>query len=1029
MKRRTLALGLGLTALALTFLYLSATRCVGLWLRTGTRVDQCPDGEVHVGVSVEAGGLRRGQKALVAAMPQLLYVVEGEVDLRTAPLDARDVKWSLLRAGGDKPEPVADGIAVDRKDLPRHYGHPSWVTLKEGLPDGDYLLRAEAKTALGEATVDAPVPLYAPARVHVLTDRPLYEPGNTVRMRAVVLRARDLVPLDGRPGRWSVRDPSGTVVLEEKAPAGDYGVVEGELPLDTAAEHGTWTVRYDSGSDADEVTVTVEPFTLPRFTVSVEPLRSFYGKGDEPRMRLRVAAASGLPVRAELALAWRVEGAWPPPPQWTAALPASARTGATGSVELSLPKVPADLAGKATLSLTVTATDETGDQEVGGGGVLLAEDAIDVAAVTEFEGGLVDGLNNRVYLRVTTAAGQPLGGASVRVLRAWDKKDKGVDVEADEDGVAALQLDPGPAVNVLVPPMPVRPPPLPPAVHRISLSELLGGEASLADIALIDRWNALLEPCARFANGATNANLTLRVEPSGRVDRAVGDDPVAACVAEQLRGRSLSASGAPRIFSLAYLLRPTFASLHLEDAAGELPPALQSELDRAALDARSCLGALTSDHSLPRLLMWDLVDGRLALSFARDPETGGGDEPLDASRVSCIEGRLARLHGRSVPRPSGNDSDDDSEGKGQDTLGALRLSVQGVVVPGAPPKPQATTMLGYELLVSARSGSEALGTTKLRVQPGAVPALRLRPSKVIAAPGDEITLELLRGPDFQGELPKKLWLNHPDKSLEAEVDRDKREVKFTLPKDREGWWEARHDGAVARVFVPAEKALQVAVESDKKSYRPGESARLSVTTRAKDAGVPAAVTLVGVDETLATLAPLPGPDAMERILPKVEMARRAFEVLDATALSLGRIRGKNAAAATVLLVSQVPSPAELDVSVNASAQTSFDPLAPLADRFYTVLEALYGEVRSFEKSAPKSEKLTPKKMLGLWDQALAAAKKKGAVVTDAFGRPLRLSVLPDELVALTDPRVVVADGTRLPEDIEAWVRFVRRSES
>ena len=51
------------------------------------------------------------------------------------------------------------------------------------------------------------------------------------------------------------------------------------------------------------------------------------------------------------------------------------------------------------------------------------------------------------------------------------------------------------------------------------------------------------------------------------------------------------------------------------------------------------------------------------------------------------------------------------------------------------------------------------------------------------------------------------------------------------------------------------------------------------------------------------------------------------------------------------------------------------------------------------------------------------------MVTDAFGRPLRLSVLPDELVALTDPRVVVADGTRLPEDIEAWVRFVRRSES
>ena len=86
------------------------------------------------------------------------------------------------------------------------------------------------------------MPLYAPARIHVLTDRPLYEPGNTVKMRALVLRARDLVPLDGRPGRWSVRDPAGTVVLEERAPAGDFGVVEGELPLDASAPEGTWTV-------------------------------------------------------------------------------------------------------------------------------------------------------------------------------------------------------------------------------------------------------------------------------------------------------------------------------------------------------------------------------------------------------------------------------------------------------------------------------------------------------------------------------------------------------------------------------------------------------------------------------------------------------------------------------------------------------------------------------------------------------------------------------------------------------------------
>ena len=216
MNRRTrIVLALGVVVLLIAGTYLASTRCVGFWLRTGTVVDQCPDGDTHVGVSVEAGGLRRGQKALVTATAQVLYVTKGSIDVRSAAIDATNARWTLWRADGAKPEQITDGITVDRKDVPKTYGHASFATLRADLPDGEYLLRVEAKTALGDATVDAPVPLYAPARIHVVTDRPLYEPGNTVKMRAVVLRARDLVPLDGRPGRWSVRDPSGTVVLEE----------------------------------------------------------------------------------------------------------------------------------------------------------------------------------------------------------------------------------------------------------------------------------------------------------------------------------------------------------------------------------------------------------------------------------------------------------------------------------------------------------------------------------------------------------------------------------------------------------------------------------------------------------------------------------------------------------------------------------------------------------------------------------------------------------------------------------------------
>ena len=79
--------------------------------------------------------------------------------------------------------------------------------------------------------------------------------------------------------------------------------------------------------------------------------------------------------------------------------------------------------------------------------------------VSELEGGLVQGFNNRLYLRGTTADGQVLTGVHLTVKRLWEPTDKGVNAPADEDGVASLQIDPGPPVNVVIPAQPFRPPP------------------------------------------------------------------------------------------------------------------------------------------------------------------------------------------------------------------------------------------------------------------------------------------------------------------------------------------------------------------------------------------------------------------------------------------------------------------------------------------------------------------------------------------------------------------------------------------
>ncbi|MBM4369913.1 MAG: hypothetical protein FJ102_27130, partial [Deltaproteobacteria bacterium] len=55
----------------------------------------------------------------------------------------------------------------------------------------------------------------------------------------------------------------------------------------------------------------------------------------------------------------------------------------------------------------------------------------------------------------------------------------------------------------------------------------------------------------------------------------------------------------------------------------------------------------------------------------------------------------------------------------------------------------------------------------------------------------------------------------------------------------------------------------------------------------------------------------------------------------------------------------------------------------------------------------------------LWESTLRVYPAR-----DPFGRLLHLSVLPQNLLALADPRVMVSDAGRLPEDVENWPAYV-----
>jgi hypothetical protein len=1014
---------IGAGVLGFGLLIASLNTCLRVGFSTGLWLDECPDGDLRQTVNVFAPELKRGAPGIVEVRVDATYVTPPNDARQTEPITRFTPNLSLVTAAGETALAPKKSWSTSGTSLRAEVELPK-------VNDGEYTLRTRVSSPVGETMLDLPLPLFTPARVHVLTDRPLYEPGNTVKFRALALRASDLAPLEERPGTWRVTDPDGEVLLEEKAPTGPWGVVAGSFPLDRGAKSGPWTVTWSSGGQSESRTFDVRPFTLPRFRVEASAEKPFYRRNERPRLKGTVTYSSGAPVaNAKVELSWSVSGDWPAPTAWTdgTALPKTVTAAANGSFSIELPAVPADLQGQATLSARLGAVDPAGDRVEGGAAVLLSEDPIAVTAVTELADGLVQGVNNRLFLRATTADGRVLEGVTLNVKRLWEPTDKGTDAEVDEDGVASLQVDPGPPVNVIVPAMPFRAPPRAKAVQRVGLEERLDlgedGDVSLADRMAFDRLDAKLEGCARYvASPGTTVTASLLVRASGAVEGLTAPTSrVGRCVQQALAGFSLGA-GKERFFDVTW----SFSDEELPafevdlDGAPQVPEFLHEALTDALLEARDCLPNTVRSGSLPRLLHWRLAPKAKRVELSWVPVAG--DAYADGL-LSCIAGRV-----REVPAPSGLADEGDEETPGQRPL----LLGVGHVTVSAPEKyeaikPQDTVMEGYEFLVTAKAKGETFGSTKLRMTPGAVPNIRLRASQQLVAPGEQVTIEVLRGPDFTGELPEKLFLTRAFESIEAKLDEKTRAATFTIPKEWEGWAGVQWGGGQVFLFVKSQRALAVKVTPEKPRYAPGQVAQLELETTLGGVGGPAAVGLFGVDDSLAQLAPLPGADELSGLRPQVT-AQSAFGSLDAQALSLGRIRGKHAAAATLVRVSSLPAPPQVEAAVSLNGSTTFDPNEAQVDRFYAVLGQLYEQVRAWEASAPEKEQMTPATMARLWGRALDAVEAKQESARDAWGRRLRLHRLPTDLLALTEPRAIVVNGTRLPEDMQNWSQWVAKEK-
>lgn len=303
-------------------------------------------------------------------------------------------------------------------------------------PDRDLALEIAATARDGgKAELQQKLALAAPVYLaHLTTDKPLYQPGETVRFRALLLdRFKLEPPKENLTLTLTVLDPSGAELVNQTgiSPSGEQyrGLAAGEYVLGDAAAGGEYSIRLreSAGRTPEQVRrFLVNKYQPARLEKKLEFTRKSYGPGDEVVAACTAARVSGPLTNQPVAAAAQVDGVAVPVEHAPA-------TDANGAVLVKF-RLPAKIdRGSASVSIAFT---DGGAQET----LLKPVPVVLKKLWVEFfpEGGdLIAGVPNRVYLQARTPLGKPAE------MKARLVDDQGATIT----NIATLSDDQEPGIN------------------------------------------------------------------------------------------------------------------------------------------------------------------------------------------------------------------------------------------------------------------------------------------------------------------------------------------------------------------------------------------------------------------------------------------------------------------------------------------------------------------------------------------------------------------------------------------------------
>jgi hypothetical protein len=356
----------------------------------------------------------------------------------TVPLSDSDVEVRLIAKQAKKADKVialyngktgADGSAAPQFKVP-------------ALPPGQYTLEVATRSGLGEEKLTRDVQVKEGTKILLTTDKPLYQPGQLMHIRALALRPFDLSPVAKSDLVFEVEDAKGNKVFKRPLRTSEHGIAAIDFQLADEVNMGDYRVRATIGEHQSDKTVAVKKYVLPKFKNELKADKRFYLPKEKIEAELQTDYFFGKPVAegkvkvtaSTFDVQFKEFQTW------------EGKTDAHGHAKFTI-QLPDYFVGQplqkgnAIVKLDVKVTDTADHSETLTRTYPVSDQPIRVSLIPE-GGRLVPGMENRVFAAAIYPDGSP-APCNVHLWFGREAKDKPfASVTTNEAGLAEFRITP-----------------------------------------------------------------------------------------------------------------------------------------------------------------------------------------------------------------------------------------------------------------------------------------------------------------------------------------------------------------------------------------------------------------------------------------------------------------------------------------------------------------------------------------------------------------------------------------------------------